>query len=276
MFSRMTTLLMALVLIGAMLGASPASASRKDKKAAKEAEKEAAKNAAAPVPAPPPVDPELQKKILDLINIVEYKPSGLYVNNNGKVDVPPDHQPYNPDGSRNENFTVTHDTPGGEVPLAANEARRQQSIKDLIAIGRPAVDELCKALTRDYFLHRDLYAFALGEIRDPRAVPALLKYYQDGLEKLKNVPFVRQNGDEQTAVKLETTGNKMVGDAATALQKITGQAYGNDFPKWQAWWDANKAQVGPTPNLIEYTANPPDGSSSPEYHFDPSLMDKPK
>jgi hypothetical protein len=222
-----------------------------------------------PEQSPPPFDPAVQKKVLELISLIEMKPTGVFVNNQGRVEVPPNHQPYNPDGSRNQDFTVTHDTPSGGAIMVNHEQKRQQAVRDLIAIGRPAVDELARALTREYMTYRSLYAYALGEIRDPRAVPALLKYLEDGQEKLKNVPFVRENGDPAFAEQLEASGNKMIQDAGEALSKITGQNYGPDLAKWKEWWEANKDRVGPTPNLIEYTANPP--SSQPPVHYDKDL-----
>lgn len=220
---------------------------------------------------PKKIDPALEKKIKSLIATVEKKATGTIVNNDGSVEVPPDHQPYNPDGSRNQDFKVTHDHEGGTATYRANlDKQRELAIKELIGIGPPAVDELSRALTRDYFQYRPMYAYALGEIGDPRAVPALLKYFETGEMKLKNVDFVRSAGNVEMAARLERDGHKMMDDAASALSKITGQSYGRDHKKWSAWWEANKEKVGPVPDLQEYTANPKD--SNKEMHFDPSLL----
>jgi len=86
--------------------------------------------------------------------------------------------------------------------------------------------------------------------------------------KLKNVETVKSLGNVALAQKLEGEGNQMIADSAAALSKITGQNYGSDLPQWNAWWEANKQKVGPTPQIIQYTANPP-----PEkVHFDPRLL----
>lgn len=64
------------------------------------------------------------------------------------------------------------------------------------------------------FEHRKQAIDALGEARDPSAVPVLV--------------FLMQSGGD-------------VGEAAkTALTVMARQDFGTDVKKWEAWWDANK------------------------------------
>lgn len=231
-------------------------------------------SAPAPVASSAPVisDPAAQNRVKSLIALIESKPTGLIVNNTGRVETPPGHQPYTADGSRNQNFKVVPDYENSQAATVVNmDQRRAQAVSELIAIGKPAVDELARALVTEAYEHRNFYAYALGEIKDPRAVPALLKYMEDGKMKLSMVNSVRSSGNAQMAANLEKQGNQMVSDASIALQKITGETYGPDLVKWQTWWNANKQKVGPTPNLIIFTANPP----PPAVHYDPNLLKTP-
>ncbi len=222
--------------------------------------------------AAPASNPAVQNRVKALIALIETEPTGLIVNNNARIESPPSNQPYTADGSRNQNFKMVPDLSGNPAAQTVNmDQRRAQAVKELIAIGKPAVDQLAVALAADSNLYRNFYAYALGEIKDPRAVPALIKYLEDGKGKLSMAAGVRASGNEPMAAKLEKQGAQMSADASIALQKITGQAYGQDLAKWQTWWNANRDKVGPTPNLIIYTANPP----APSVHYDPNLLKAP-
>ncbi|HUT55340.1 MAG TPA: hypothetical protein VM658_18265 [bacterium] len=223
-------------------------------------------------PAQPAAGPAVQNRGKALIALIESHPNGLIVNNNARVESPPSNQPYTADGSRNQNFKMVPDLSGNQIAQSVNmDQRRAQAVQELIAIGKPAVDDLAVALVTEGNQYRNLYAYALGEIKDPRAVPALIKYLEDGKAKLSMVGSVRASGNQPMAAKLEKQGASMAADSSLALQKITGQTYGTDLVKWQTWWNANKEKVGPTPNLILYTANPP----APAVHYDPNLLKPP-
>lgn len=223
--------------------------------------------AACAAPSAPTVDsPAVQARVRQLIVTIETKPSGIVVNNNGQVAAEPGHSPYNPDGTRNQNYTVTHDNSQGPAGVVLNNDQlRAQAIAELIKIGKPAVPQLVTALMTEGSEFRRFYAYTLGEIKDPRAVPALIKYMEDGYAKFKLVPQIRASGNEALAKKQEDDGKLMIADSVLALEKITGEKYGSDLNKWKQWWEANKAKVGPTPPLQTYTANPPD----PVVHYPP-------
>jgi HEAT repeat protein len=57
-------------------------------------------------------------------------------------------------------------------------------------------------------------AIALGKLKDRRAIPTLLN-------------MLYENPDPRRA-------------AGEALEAITGQKFGSDAAKWQAWWEGEK------------------------------------
>ncbi len=215
-------------------------------------------------------DPAADARVRELIGVIESHPSGVVIINNGEVQAPPDHQPFNPDGTRNENFTVTPDPTQGLAAMQAKvDSNRNAAVQELIGMGPKSVDELSRALVNDSLEFRSLYAYALGEIKDPRAVPALIKYMDDAFMKAQMAPSLRSIGDEAKALALEDEANKCREEAASALKKITGLDYGTDLARWKDWWEKNKDKAGPLPNIKLYDANP----APPKVHFDPALME---
>jgi len=107
-------------------------------------------------------------------------------------------------------------------PLAAalndeNRNVRMMAAWSLAQIGTPSVEPLVAALRDRNSAARGDAAWALGKIKDPRAVEPLI-------EALKNEkPDIQQ-------------------DAAKALEKITGEDFGVNPDKWQAWWEKNKGK----------------------------------
>lgn len=217
---------------------------------------------AAPTPAPtaatcavpdfstPQVaDAALDARIRALILAIEDKPSGVIINNAGYIENAPANQPYNPDGSRNENFRVTPDLSGANTAYMLNgEQRKQKAYEELVRIGRPAVPLLSMAVVMEGYDQRPIYVKALGEIRDPRAVPHLIKYMEDGKMMLSMAASMVSLGNTVEAKKLQCDGNKMMADAADALAKITGQNYGPNLGPWRQWWEQNQSKVqGPIP-----------------------------
>ena len=82
---------------------------------------------------------------------------------------------------------------------------------------KTAVPALIKALKDKDFRVCGYAARALGEIGDRSAVPALISAL----------------GDKKDQVRTK---------AANALKEITGQSFGKDISKWNAWWKKNKGK----------------------------------
>lgn len=204
-----------------------------------------------------PENPSAEKRVMELVRTIESKPTGLVVNNRGVVNAPPEHQPYNPDGSRNQNFQVNPDYSSGEAAnLMGHEERVKAAKAEIIKIGKPGVPALCRALVNGGNEKRDFYAAALGIIGDPRAIPALLRYMEEGRKRVTMASTYRDSGATAQAAQMEKSGKKIMERAADSLSKISGESFGTDMAKWRAWWEANKARVGPTPNLNLFSANP--------------------
>jgi len=214
-------------------------------------------------PAPPPVpdfsmpavaDAAQDARIRSLILAIEDKPSGVYINNAGYIQSAPVNQPYNADGSRNENFQVHPNLSGADAVYALNgEARKQKAYDELVKMGRPAVPLLCMAVVMEGYEQRPLYIKALGEIRDPRAVPYLMKYMEDGKMMISLSSTAASAGNTTEAKRMDAEGKKMMADSADALAKITGQNLGPNLGPWRQWWEANKSKVqGPMPPLLLY------------------------
>jgi len=215
--------------------------------------KDKAEDTKKPGPATP--TPAQKKKIKQHIDTIEAIPSGVIINNRGEVEFNPGHRPYNPDGSRNQDFKVV---PGDAENTIEQKNRRERglAVKALIKTGRPAVPQVVAALMEEGNQYRHLYAYVLGEIGDPRAVPALIKYMEDGKMKQTMAGSYERLGKKKMADKLDKEGRGMVADATGALERTTSENYGPDLEKWKKWWQENKHKYGPPIPLRQYTANP--------------------
>jgi hypothetical protein len=202
-------------------------------------------------------DAQVQARINQLIKLINLKPNLVTVNQSHQVVKDPNHQPYNPDGTRSQDFTVRPDHSHPSISQAINvEQNRETWTRELIQIGKPAVSALVKALTYEGHEYREYYARALGGIGDLRAVPAVLKYYQDGVIQVNLAKMIRSSGDQAAAMECEKKGQTMKQAAVQALEQISGQKFGDDLAKWNQWWIENKAKVEPLPVPKHYSANP--------------------
>ncbi len=205
-----------------------------------------------------PADPAAQQaRINKLIEQIEYIPDGIMVNRAVTVVTQQDRKQYNPDGTYNHNFKVNPDYSAPAISrFVKPDAHRMGYTNELIKIGKPAVPALMLAVCQESHKFREYYCIALGQIKDLRAVAALLHYYQDGVEQFKVAKGIRSMGDEAWAVKVETRGRMMKDQALVSLRSMTGQDLGDDIKAWERWWESKKKQVGPIPPLTTYTANP--------------------
>ena len=119
---------------------------------------------------------------------------------------------------------------------------RRITKEKLVKEGEPAVEQLITALKNSDARIRIDSAYALGRIKDRRAVEPLIGVLKDtnanargeaafALEKIKDpralLPLIAALKDPDWGVRWE---------AAEALKAITGQNFGEDAGKWQAWY----------------------------------------
>jgi len=91
---------------------------------------------------------------------------------------------------------------------------------------------------------------ALGEIGDKSAVKPLIAVLKDkdGLVLLYAIAALGEIGDK-SAVKpliaaMKDEDGSFRQEAGEALRKLTNQDFGEDYEKWQEWWEANKKKPG--------------------------------
>jgi len=80
------------------------------------------------------------------------------------------------------------------------------------------VPEFISALKDSDWMVRQAAAYALGEIKDPRAVKPLISALNDSHWSVRQA-------------------------AAEALKEITGKDFGEDQRKWQEWWEKSKGRL---------------------------------
>jgi hypothetical protein len=98
-----------------------------------------------------------------------------------------------------------------------NKTIQNLSLKFLNAEGKDRIQVLVEALKdKDSFVRRSA-AYALGELKDPRAVEPLIEALKDEVSDVRNA-------------------------VAKELQKITGQNFGENPEEWQKWWEENKGR----------------------------------
>ncbi|MGH9579498.1 MAG: hypothetical protein ACRD2R_00780, partial [Terriglobales bacterium] len=84
----------------------------------------------------------------------------------------------------------------------------------LTGIGAPAVEPMLILLKQERLRYRNLLIDSLGEIGDQRAI-------------------------EQLVSELDKSASR---NATQALEKITGEKFGQDKSKWREWWAAKKQE----------------------------------
>jgi HEAT repeat protein len=120
----------------------------------------------------------------------------------------------------------------------------------LVAMGEPAVEHLIIAIRDKDINVRANAAFALGRIKDNRAMEPLIVALKD------EDAFVRRSAEialawvkdpravEPLIEALKDKDTYVQQFAAKALKAITGQNFGQNPAKWQEWWEKNKGKIG--------------------------------
>lgn len=196
----------------------------------------------APVPSPAPAA-NVELRVQELIRLIETKPSGVYVNQQVKIAPDSDRAAYHADGRRNQDFTVRPDDDHPSISGVMHyEQNQEKYLRELVQIGPAAVPGLVRAATYEGYEFRNLYARALGQIKDLRAVPALLKLYEDANNQLM-VAKAAERFDPAMAAEAARKGNACKQDALAALAAVSGQNFGDDLNRWKAWWETQKGAV---------------------------------
>jgi HEAT repeat protein len=104
-------------------------------------------------------------------------------------------------------------------PCVESTSPGKEAAAALIKIGKYSVKPLIVALNDTEPGVREKAVWALGEIKDPRAVKALIAALSD------DDPIVRAH-------------------AASAMRKITGENFDEEPAKWQKWWNESRFRRG--------------------------------
>ncbi len=201
-----------------------------------------------------PQNAEIQKQVKQLIDLINQEPNLLMVNPRARVVKDPGWQPYTADGKYNQDFRVVPDDSSPEIAQALQiEQNRVKWTNELIQIGLPAVPELIKSVLDEGKKYRQFYVTALGRIKELKAVPAVLKYYYEGVQQEKLAKSLETVGTSEDAQKLKQESALQKGVAVEALKSISGKDFGDDYPKWEQWWKETEKKIGPVnlPKLYE-------------------------
>jgi len=196
----------------------------------------------------------IQERVIELIKLINLEPNLLMINPKAQVVKDPDWRPVTEDGKYNQDYRVVPDDSAPEISQAVNvEQNRQKFTRELVSIGLEAVPELVKAVLDPANKYRHYLISALGQIRDVKASPAILKIYWDAVEKEKVAKSLESMGAAADAaqMRLETAADKKA--AIDALKLLSGQDFGDNYPKWEAWWKETEKKVGKVelPKLYE-------------------------
>lgn len=207
------------------------------------------------------IEKEILARVKKLIELINQEPNLLAVNPKAKVVKPPDWTPYTPDGRRNQDFKVVPDDSSPEIAQALQiEQNRQKWSKELVGYGTIAVPELIKAVLDEGNKYRHFLVWALGEIKDLRAVPCILKYYDEALSQERLAKSLEKMGLKDQPAQLRKEAELKKKYAIEALKKISGKDFGDNYSKWEQWWKevGSKLPGAKLPKLYEVKgAKPP-------------------
>ena len=150
---------------------------------------------------------------------------------------------------QSELIKMVGDIYGVEPVIKALEdpSLRSAAIQTCIDLDDPLVLEpLIAAINHEYPDYHNIIS-ALGEIKDPRAVPALiseLKYSREAVHALGNIgdPRAIKPLIDLLGININKGYQYRAKDIGKALKKITGKNYGwKKHAKWLQWWEENKS-----------------------------------
>ena len=194
------------------------------------------------------VEQEVQKRVKELIGLINLEPDLVMVNPNAVVLKDENWKPVTADGKYNQDYKVVPDDSKGAAGQALMvERNRQRWADELVSIGQPAVDQLRLAVIDEGKRYRSYYVYALGRIKDLWGAPALLKYYSDGVEAEKAAKSLEKLGALEDAAKLRGEALEKRTQAVAALKDLSGQDFGDDYAKWEGWWKETEKKIGPVP-----------------------------
>ncbi|MHB9132160.1 MAG: HEAT repeat domain-containing protein [Armatimonadota bacterium] len=124
------------------------------------------------------------------------------------------------------------------------------AVKTLCSINDPRVVKTCLTLLKDGDLNtREYVAEKLGDFGDLRATEPLIAALREDTTRvrLKAVESLAKLKDQRTIEPLlkvlTEKGTRVRSVAAFALKMITGQDFGEDHTRWQAWWKEQKTNT---------------------------------
>lgn len=191
------------------------------------------------------VQAAIQERVRELIKLINTEPNLLMVNPRAQVVKDPDWRPVTPDGKYNQDFKVAPDDSAPEIAQAVNlDQNRNKWCHELVHYGTDAVPELVKAVLDPANKYRSYLIDVLGQIKDVHAAPAILKYYWDAVEKDKVTKSLAAMGASEEAAKIKQEAEQDKKVSIEALKSLSGQDFGDNYPKWEAWWKDMEKKIG--------------------------------
>jgi len=183
------------------------------------------------------IEQKIKKRVEELIKLINQEPNLLAVNPKARVVKDPNWKPYTPDGRKNQDFRVVPDDSDPRISQALRvEQNRQLWAEELVRIGAIAVPQIIEAVLDTGNKYRQYLVWALGEIKDLRAVPGILEYYREAIEQEKLAQSLEKMGVPEEPQKLRQEAQVKRKYALEALKKISKKDFGDSLAKWEQWW----------------------------------------
>jgi hypothetical protein len=201
------------------------------------------------------VKDEIQNRVKELIRLINQEPNVMMVNPKAQTVKDSNWKPVTPDGKYNQDYKVVPDDSNPEISQAVNiQQNRQKWTNELIGIGMDAVPEVVKGVLEPGNKYRYYLVYALGQIRDLHATPAVLKYYSDAVEREKLAKSMDAMGAKDDAEKMRKDSAFEKQTALNALKTLSNQDFGDDYKKWETWWKETEKKIGKVDLPVLYDA----------------------